>query len=449
MGSMTISPVLAEQTQTIMNAVAPNGYAFSVSLELYSSSNANFHYSPIKIESMVIDQAFGPRFTDRIIVGFQIRTSDYLTLFANNTDLMAQIILTPVNRNTGQRVIGELPKITKYKAILLNPQDLAAKYNIQDLTTTRNSPAMDNILSNFLTTEVQLLETEYYEVRSKSFAGTIRDADVNATIGYIARRLGIRSHKRVPADNLNLIPAMTIPLGKDLGNIFDFIQRNYGVYYKGIDWYYTQGMLYVYPPFEVDKIDASEVVNVYSVPVGMYGGSIGYHTNPSPHLLHIVSNSPTSITDLSKQGAEDSGNVAIVVPSENIIDGYSTTTDEGSAVNNLTTQVVFSKDAIPADSKSAQVTYAGITDNVFAVSSDLALKQATILTCEWYTAEPFLIYPGHSVRYHYDSETKYTTRKGIIEGVSYNFVALGSVSGTYVFTCTAKLLLRLTNKKDV
>lgn len=441
----TISPTLKSSVDKVLANRDVKGNSFTIECKFFSSASTAYSYTPEKahITGYAINQNFSDDYIDNCLLSLRILGSDYMTLYNNRNDLMVSVILRYVNDSDGEIIYSKPPIIRKFRGVLLNPKDLSAQYGAGNVTETQNTPEVEGQKSNFMDINLQLVIPDIYNFLHTKISANFTSTPVEHVIHYIAKMLKVEKTKVVKPDNTKVWTNLTIPAYHDASEVFDYLQYNYGIYYKGIGYYYTDDILYVYPPFELEP-PGDEVLHIYNIPLGMYSGLNSYHYQVDTKT-HIISNVPATMKDLSHEGAENVGNVISITPSENIMDSHVKITNNGVSVNNLTAQAIRVNDSKGSSSKMANITHVGVTDNVFYETSKISYYNGTMAIVNWINAIPYLITPGHKSKYHYDDKSNYKARVGNIHSVGYAFVAAGQLSTGPVFRCQAKIVMRLKN----
>ena len=128
--------------------------------------------------------------------------------------------------------------------------------------------------------------------------------------------------------------------------------------------------------------------------------------------------------------------------SSTLLDKSITTNNQGSFINNNNSLTVGTKTDRTISNAANNPRYTKTTDNIFEESSKLAKWQAVLLEIGWNNAVPFLLYPGHNIRYNFDKNSVFTTQQGILERVIYTFKRQRQLSHGYIYGGSALLNIR-------
>jgi hypothetical protein len=432
------------ESQAMQQAISrvfsnPTITEFTVTIRL-TSSNASFSYSPLMIDEMKINQDFAMDFADDITVSFKATDSDYMQIFNNATGLKAIITFTFIDTTTsgGNAVYNPPPIVKNYNAILKNPQNRQAQV---PRTNDKTFPMVTQTGSPNTPVTLQLADNFIYSARQQQFNGTLTNNTVLQAFGYIAQVYKVKKVYFVPPDNKNIFQHLSFPPGKDLSDIFDYLQDTYGCYNKGLDWYYTDDTLFIYPGLE-NKPTIPYIANIFNSFVGMYGGHKFYH-NLQGNTISIVSNLKTKTKDLTHMSAENDGTSRTFLRSSRIIDNYTTTTNKGTVINTNASLMVNSPHTSPVVPNANNPKYQKSTDNIFKVNSNIALNQAVLMELGWQQSIPYSFKPGHKIKYFYDNNGVFSTSDGILEKATYEITKTVKLGVGQCYKSTSYLNIRL------
>lgn len=415
---------------------------FTVDVVITNTNNQSFSYSPLWLKKISIKQNFAGDFADKVFIEFSAAPADYISIFNNTQGLVVSLRFVYLNPQTLQRVFTPAPIFKTYNALLLDPQDILKKYTTGTLMPTVDMPQVEQHVSAQIPVKLALMESDVYRIRQQKYAGTKKKATVADVISYITAQYQIKTLYVVPPDNKMAFDHIIVPPYQSFDEIFDFLQFHYGVYMKGMDWYYTGSILYVYPAYENNPIIKYNA-DIYNAPNGNYSGVLSYHaSNPASNNIGIVSTTPVDTTDVSRPSAEDHGNSFSFMRASSVIDKAVTNNAQGTFINNnrsLTVGTTIDRMTTP-NANNPQ--YTKTTDNIFYENSKLAKWSTTLIKCGWKKAVPFSLFPGHNIKYHFDKNGIFTFQQGILEGVSYEFERSQKLGTGYTYTGNATLAIR-------
>lgn len=427
------SSVFASAIRRVLDTAAAN--RFTPVLTITSETNTSYTFTPMMVTSWSLSQKPSAQYLDDITISFKISPADYLGLYDNAQGLLASVRMSFVDRD-GKKVYNPPPKTRQYRAILVNPQDIRHRLKDANLHTT---PQME--------VSVRLLEKKAYDLRLPKFSGMFKANTVEDVIRYIAAK-GFEIEKLVlaPPDNTHKYDHIVVPPTKGFDEVFDYLQATYGVYMKGVESYFTNDTLYIYPPYDKAQT-VTDSITLYDAPGHEYAGLPGYHSNNSG-ALEIVATGESQSRDLSQIGAENNGTSVMFMRSSQLVDGGATTTAKGTEFADDAAATIRMASNKTASGKASNAQYAGQTDNPFAVSSAMAKFDTTLVRTAWVQATPYLVRPGQAVRYVTDKDGRMITSDALLEEISYQTVrGDNGPDGMPLFTCAATLQLRVASKE--
>ena len=440
MSNLNVSAALSNAIDGVLNAHSIT--EFTMDIQFTSTDDPSYTYTPQWIDGLTIEQSFAGRFADRVTLELTLAPTDYMKLFNNSKGLQVSLRIVYYNSQTSQRVFTPPPISRTYKAMLTNPQDLSKKHTTGSLMPTQSMPLVEQHISTRIPAKLSLIESDVYTIRQQKFHGIYQKQKVADVISHVTQSFNIKQIYLVPPDNTMAWDHIIIPPSQGMNEIFDYLHHTYGIYMKGIDWYYTNNMLYVYPAYENNpKIRYN--ADIYNAPEGSYAGLHSYHNiDASGTRLGIVSTTKVKTTDISRPSAENTGTGFSFTRASSIMDRTVTTNKKGTFINNNNSLVVGTKTDRAMSNSANNPTHTKTTDNIFAESSKLAKWSAVLIECGWTSAVPFLLYPGHNIKYHFDKNGSFTTQQGILERVVYVFQKSHQISNGYTYSGTAMINMR-------
>lgn len=416
--------------------------------------NTNFKLIPMIINAIDIVQNFSASYMDAIQLEVRISYFEYVEILKNMQDLECVITLNPANPSTGFECTELEPIIIEARAILENQEDLSKTIGESVFTNgdakAPTSPEQASFQMNYT---FHLIEHKAFDLRHAQINAILTGCTVEQAIRYVCSQFGIEKIVLIEPDNKLVYDNFVIPPMKDMSNVFSYIQDRYGVYSKGISWYYTQETLYVYPTCDTsaDKNTTEGILRIASVPKGMFKGADNYHIVYDKDL-YILSISDKEMKSLNTVGEENAGGVRLSVNSDNTVDGFSTLHKDGTleiSNDNLSVVQMSNKNG-SMSGKSANVKYDGIRSNIYVSTSEMALFNGSVLSLGWSFGIPRYIVPGQVLEYYYDESSQiFATKKGRIQSVSYCSTTQPTKSGNQqIFTFFTTLGLFLDPEKE-
>jgi len=264
-----------------------------------------------------------------------------------------------------------------------------------------------------------LFDEKAYNLRQPELNFILKQATVSDAIATGLGAFKFENVNITPYDNTTNLEQLTIPPTQSIETLFPYIQERYGIYDKGLAYYYTNGVFHMWKPFDPEP-DYPNTVHIYKIPEGMWDGASGYHSTQNGDI-RIICTSASELKDLSEEGTENDGNAVSMIQADTVIDLSREVKKDGSVTLNKqnTINVKTSNDTTATKDLTVTKYSNGPTNNIYLESSRIAANQLTTLSCEWIHSEPFLIQPGHKLVYHFDDKMAYTTMPGQIHHVTH------------------------------
>lgn len=409
--------------------------AFTMTARFTSEQDTTYSYTPMQLEGVSIEQKPSDMYCDRIILQFNASPAEYIRLYENRNGLMVTLTQTPVEETAGAKKPTAPNTSRLYYATFVNPKSIREEFRDSQM----------NINPDYPVTMV-LVEKEIYLARRVKMNTLFKNTTVHGALCAIAAAFGITKTYIVPPDNPKVYPLIKIPPSMGIDTVFDYIHHEYGVYMKGFEYFFTGGCLYIYPPFETTP-KFNETAILYRARYGEYAGSLAYHRTRDG-VTEIVLTDKSASKDISQVSADNIGQATMFLRASQLVDGFITSTNSGIKLNTNSSAVTLKNRLAEkvGSSLSMLSNYAKATDNVCKVASSMAKANARIIASTWNMATPFILKPGHAIKYTYDQDRTMVTDNGILESVQYNLVRGQRGASGPVFTCSANLQIRLEPK---
>ena len=408
----------------------------SIKMMIRNHQDPKFDIDDASIDIMEYEQNFMSNTTDNINISVNMTPQQVQKLVNFQSDLFADIIFEYVDTTTGEVVLEEKPIRKQYKVLVHDLSSIAKKYGITAFEAPEGSDTISGTPSStFIKVEMQLITDNEYKINRASFVGMMKDVTVDDAIKYMASVMGIKSIKMVPSDNPTKYQHLSIPPDKGgFRAAFDYLQNTYGVYTNGFRHYITNGVLYVYPHFDM-KAERSPKLHVIRVSENSYGGSQNYHRVEDSKDLTIVSNSKLHSQTLSNIGSENEGNAKLFSRSDGVIDGQVKSSD--MSLNNITASMSGKADSTIVKG-SAVAKYVKPTMNLLNHASIFSESNTEMMVFGWSNARIEMIYPGMPTVFIFDEKKAVMSKTGVVESAKYSITR----SSKKVFICNAVLTVR-------
>lgn len=375
-----------------------------------SSADPTFTYAPPMpyLQSMTIHQEAHQDYTDAVYITMDITPAMYLQVWELRTGLLVDITIEYTDRN-GVPVQAPAKVTRKYVATIVDPIDVKAR--LKDAHLYVDTPNLSITL--------KLFEDTLFTIRRASIHGIYKDTTMHSLLIEGMKQLGITTAKIQPPDNTHLYKTVLVPPtpAQDIATFPSYLQHTYGVYMKGMGYYYTGGCMYIYPAYETDAQTDAEVI-IYRGKQGQFAGAYAFH-NDLGTVIDIVATGNTSSIDVGDVIADNSGSSRSVLRASQLIDGFTAFTAAGPV---LTDQLSAMTIQAPRMAKAGatletMVRYQEPTDNVCRVASDLAKGHTKVVITQWPQSIPWRLRPGLHAKYLHDDNRLTVTTYGIVESL--------------------------------
>jgi hypothetical protein len=345
-------------------------------------------------------------------------------------NLMCLVTITYVNPD-GAVVYTPAPKQTAYYAMLNSPRDIR-----------RGLPDVHAMTEPTMPITVRLVEESVYAMRKTRLNSIYQTADMTKVIRDIAVQYGIKKIHMVPLDNTHVYDHVVIDSYQSIASIFGYLQTHYGLYTKGVNYFVTGGVLYVWPSYETDPTyDKSALF--YQVDHGRFVGVPSMYRVDGT-VTSAVINTEVHSYDLTIAGAENHA-TGFIFNRASRAGGGRTYIDQNDGAK-FTEQQALTVSAVGARalaSGSENTVHIKTTDNPFVKMSDITSMMASLATFKWSDCGLMLLDPCHKVVFYYDDKGVMVQKTGVVENIRYKCTKIQRVGDKYVFGCSAAVTLRL------
>jgi len=432
-----INQTLVYLTDTIMKYDYPNQFTIEAHF-MSSSPGATLSFYPFRIDRITINRDYAGNFADEIDLNFIISPKDYAILQDSGQNLIVVLTVTYLDKY-GNGVHHIAPVQKQYCAMINNPRDIRKSVPDVHLYTEP---------SEYIS--VRLIEKTIYTLRTTKINNIFQKASVKDVILAITHMFDIKSIHLVEPDNTHVYDHIDLGSYQGIESIYLYLQSKCGVYTKGINSYFTDGVLYIYPAFDT-AITYDKHIYFYQVDTGRYAGASSYHSiEDNSKTVSVVINTQPHSYDLSIAGAENVGTGFMFMRSSRMTDGITTLDSRDGAQFTQDPSLKISLDGVrPLSGTSTNMKYVKHTDNPYPSMSEIAAHQASLMSVTWQNANPFVIDPCQVVKYYYDRNGTVLKKTGIIEQATYRIVRIQRVDKHDIFGCSGDMILRLSTNETV
>ena len=428
---LSVSSRLAGRISKAMGGDEHAGFRAKLILQ---NPDAEYRKVITLVSSVTIVQDFLHSYMDQIAVSVQMTPEDYRAMYANSTNLEATLMLNPCDLRTRSQVADQPPIIFETRVLVDKLQDMDKIAN-PNLTADAKSgeaiaPYQHDIL---MTVDLQLMDKGCYDTRRVKLNATFTECDVESVIHWVGGHLGAEKCSVVPPDNKQTYKNLVVDPFKDISNIFPFLQARYGIYSKGLGYYYTDKTLYVYPAYDHDRNTStiSNICNIVGVTEPSFRGNHVYHNRVEDDIW--IMSLHNSIDNISQRSSENAGNVTMSLNPETSLHKAAKLCGDGVLRRDSSDLTVIQAQNTKSNTtdKMLNANYQVSTSNVYAATSKMAAGDAVMLSSVWDLAMPKSITPGMHCVYHYDAHAgDFKVHTGRVLSVVYKGFSLKDTGDT-------------------
>lgn len=380
------------------------------------------------ISSIAIAQDFVNSFGDVIQGVIPMQPSEIRDVVQNMQDLYCSLVLMPMDTRNMREATRSDIVIIEGRVLLAFKEDLDKKFgaNAFSMSTTAGDTIQtaDQAGVHYDIT-FYIIEEKTYQMRNTQMNAILRDATPESVLHWVSERLGVNAASISTPDNTQKYENMIIPPLKGAADIFPYLQNRYGLFAKGLGYYFSQGKMYIYPKGDqsLGTSPTDYVVHLINVPKDNYSGSNCYHNrNTADKTIYIASNTDVSLKSTGTEATENQGNLHVSLKADRIRDNLFTKETNGvvKRVADTLTSLFQQNTSSNMSADTQRVVYDGESSNPYTATSQMAEANTTLLTAGWIHALPRLLEPGQTMYFHYDGQNnEYKVQKGRLQKVVY------------------------------
>jgi len=417
-----------------------------VNMIIKSYKNSDLKIIPSKIENINISNLYSINTMPNIQILVKLRMTELLLIINNLQSLYVDLTMKYVNPLTLEENLSEKVIRKTYHLHIPNLEDLYKKFNFQQLTETDENTLLEQHVGNLIPIGLQLLDVNEFRIRKRNINVIFQQVTIKDVILFVAHNLGFNKINYIDKFNPSFYQNFHIPIsyGK-FDVIFNYLQKKYGIYDKGFNYFYYNDVLYIYPMYDFSFERKNEsILHIYKVAPGTYNGMKSYHRYVD-NDLYIVSNSDLINHKLSTTLLENIGTNVVFLNSRTLIDKFKKINSDGTVdiANDIVNLSTYTDNKI--FDKSVTVDYSNPSLNIYEQSSKIAERNTEIIMTEWAMARPFTTIPGNRIKFYYDQENGITMRNGLLENVEFQLKRIEQMTSVKedFFVCNAKMQIRL------
>lgn len=432
-----------------------NSYSniFRIEMKIYSDNNPDVVVKPLSLKAMNIIQDFENKFHESITAILNITAEEALLLVANPQDLRCSITFIHVEQHYYKDLENVDPEIKKYRVMITSPDDIRkslqkvefASQESNSVSGEKHTP--DEVRSARYDLPVELMDEKLFELRTRPINAILQKATVTDAIHYAANLLEIKKVQMTTSDNTTQYNNIFIPPMQTLETLFDMFQKTYGIYSKGLGYFYFDDTLFVFDEFNTDPQSDLEI-DLYKVPKDEYPGCESYNCVDGSNLRIIILDD-VNIKGASEIGTEKTGNYQITKRTDTTLDTDSQRKGKDATIRQNNMLAVSAENEYAATQGRVSATYQQSSNNPLDLSSQMANGQCVVMGTKWRMAWPWLITPGTKVVYHYEEMSGLKTITGIVSAIEYSLSIIDTTGGQiYHYAWEAKFACRLSPNRQ-
>ena len=497
-----IYEILGQDTSGAPNATGlavdrhPQYGYYHLEVTFYGKDTAgnDFSFAPLAINSFRLMQDFHNSYMDDLELSVAFRAEQLLTLLYNSVNIRANVSFWRMSSKggdiEGQTVEPMSDKETPvleyagYLTLFKSKSDLLKKYPRETLVPSDpNIYDMSHQDSLFDNIKFQLVTQLERALKTRQFSFMLRQARMQDIILLLLQRAEIKQVSLAAVDNQTIYDNFFFPPLQTFSTAMEFLQTYYGVYNKGLGYYYTQETMYVFPLYETKPTlpkAPNGVTHFYYIGEDTYRGLEyyhGYETIDREHEnLHVAINTKLTLVDVLQTGIEHNGELILAINNDRLPDFWAyqaevpnsakseyKTLGQGplQVIRDANTQLLLLDDhnqrpGDPNQELRTELVYSN--NNHYRIEERVHQYRRIIVNFVWHNAVPYSLKPGHRVFYHYDDDLKdnflpemedngdtgiYSTKSGTVLAVNYEFVRTVRDGNDIIFQCNADITLEV------
>lgn len=379
----------------------------------------------VPLQSFTIHQNFVEHYQDVVQAEVMITPQEYRSILENMQDLTCSLLLYPIDRTTTEDLF-EIPPLTfDYTVFIDKREDIDKQYN-SNIFNDNEEEGQEELAKKSqqrFTYKLTLISEEMRDLRYRGVNFTAKDTTVDAVIKWICNNFQVPHLKCVPIDNTKEYKHINIPPIMYIDNVFPYIQHNYGIYAKGLAYYFTNSTLYMYPCFDTspDTSPVKQVIHICNANNSIFRGSPKYHTFKEEDIF-ITSTANIKVSPIDVAASENNGDNIITTNADALRDRFAPVGQDGKVEIGDSHQTLIQRGNVAsnASSTSQNIKYAGCKNNIYESTTELASKEGSFMSATWSNCVPGVLFPGQSVVYHYsNNKGDMVTANGRLLGVVY------------------------------
>ncbi|HHS7556385.1 TPA: hypothetical protein ACTPQ1_004677 [Salmonella enterica] len=242
---------------------------------------------------------------------------------------------------------------------------------------------------------------------------------------------------------------IVIPDSMDFLGVFDYLQKHYGVYSKGLGIFQYLQRWYLFQPWNSQKFSSTvRKLVIYNLPREQ-AANLDRTAHLAGNVLYLICGGDTNSLENRDQNALNKG-TGYRVGSVRVLDGRSSSFTPGDT--SMTTPDKFVSQANPATYPGGVVNAPIDPNQHFSDTdkpqrSELEKGLGTVVQTTWNRSSHGLIYPGMPVKYVFANEYAVYTRYGTVIGEVFQSAVDGQTMASGRYNTQSQLTMWLKDEK--
>lgn len=433
------SEIFDEQIQKILGT--QNNNHFRIEMTLRSKVDAEFSIDIAMITEFEIEQDFIHNTTDNTTLVFKTELSDLIKINQNLTGLYVTILIEYVIDVEYIPDLFQEPDIREYSVLVINSTDISKYINTEKVLPKEGEESSQEQSVDLFDVQLSLLSHEAYNLRTNYINGLFTNCTVDSLIKYATKTYSIPKLNAKPPDNTTqYLNCYIHPKYGSFDTLFEYLQNRYGIYQKGLVYYFHEDTLHILPRYDLDS-SRQHNLTVLNPSLNNFVGSINTHTHEG-NTLKLVTTMEIEYLALSDNFTENEGNTSYITKADNMIDN--TLTQSGGKFSIQDTGVVVDNpNSTPSKEEAIVFKYNDPTTNICKTLSDIASREVDLIRVLWVPARPNIIRPDTRVKFVFDRESFVEVTTGTVLRCIYTYTRLADSPVTGLGYWSAELILQV------
>lgn len=395
--NVTVNEIL----EILTNGPKPVHFAFEATLHV-----EDIVIRPYKVLSIEINRNYVKNMADETTIELLVPGGSFDGyIFPNRDRLEVSLKSYPIQEVGSDPIAGANIEIQRYRGVLYDRGSKAVE--TKSLTDTNIEKAD---LNDLRVVRIQLIDSTIEILKMMSAGGIFRQCTTADAIRFImgsnTKRINVDESIRVRGVDVapDYIPTIRehviVPHLTKLTSVGRYIHENCGgVYNSGFGNYLQQGIWYVYPVYNLNRIDSTvKGITFLNLPSNMMPGVERTFRVMDNHL-YVLLTGDVKHKDLSEELQLNLGNGVRYYNADRILNGFAEVEENKAIARRAVNAVEFLTNHRATNLNNVLQSDRKITANHGFEMSQLAAREGAQVQAIWENSRPSLIRPGLPCRY--------------------------------------------------